>query len=225
MSGQAPHLKICGLTDSAQACSIAALGVHAIGVIGVEGTPRYVCAEIRREIYARLAAQSTVARVWVAADPNDDDLDDVLSGQGTPSVVQLHGQESEARCAELRTRYPDIDWWKALRLRGDAGLETIHRYSNAVDALLIDAWSADQLGGTGHQLDPTWLKHLQDELTGGRPWWLAGGICAEWVPKLDALHPFGLDASSRLEISPGVKDLARVRALVQAVEDRARRLG
>ena len=225
MSGQALHLKICGLTDSAQACSIAALGVQAIGVIGVEGTPRYVCAETRREIYARLAAQSTVARVWVAADPNDNDLDDVLSGQGTPSVVQLHGEESEERCAELRARYPNISWWKALRLRDDASFEAIHRYSNAVDALLIDAWSADQLGGTGHQLDPTWVKHLQDHLSGDRPWWLAGGICAEWVPKLDALHPFGLDASSRLEIKPGVKDLERVRALVQSVEDRARRLG
>lgn len=225
MSGQALHLKICGLTDSAQACAIAALGVQAIGVIGVEGTPRYVCAETRREIYARLAAQSTVARVWVAADPNNNDLDDVLSGQGTPSVVQLHGEESEERCAELRARYPNICWWKALRLRDDASFEAIHRYSNAVDALLIDAWSADQLGGTGHQLDPTWVKHLQDHLSGHRPWWLAGGICAEWVPKLDALHPFGLDASSRLEIEPGVKDLERVRALVQSVEDRARRLG
>lgn len=225
MSGQALHLKICGLTDSAQACAIAALGVQAIGVIGVEGTPRYVCAETRREIYARLAAQSTVARVWVVADPNNNDLDDVLSGQGTPSVVQLHGEESEERCAELRARYPNICWWKALRLRDDASFEAIHRYSNAVDALLIDAWSADQLGGTGHQLDPTWVKHLQDHLSGHRPWWLAGGICAEWVPKLDALHPFGLDASSRLEIKPGVKDLERVRALVQSVEDRARRLG
>lgn len=225
MAGQALHLKICGLTDSDQACAIAALGVQAIGVIGVEGTPRCVSPETRREIYARLAAESDVERVWVAADPDDHDLDNVLSGRGTPSVVQLHGQESDARCAELRARYPAIRWWKALRLRDDADLEAIHRFTPQVDALLIDAWSSSQLGGTGHQLDPDWLDRVQTHLMVGAPWWLAGGICAEWVPRLDSVHPFGLDASSRLEISAGVKDLARVRALVQAVGDRARRLG
>lgn len=225
MVGQALHLKICGLTDSTQACAIASMGVQAIGVIGVPGTPRCVSSKKRREIYARLTSQSNVERVWVAADPADNELDDVLSGQGTPSVVQLHGQESEARCAELRAKHPSIRWWKALRLRDDADLEAIHRYTHQVDALLIDAWSSKQLGGTGNQLNPIWLDRVQTHLAGGAPWWLAGGICAEWVPKLDRVHPFGLDASSRLEISPGVKDLERVRALVQSLEDRACRLG
>ena len=146
MVGQALHLKICGLTDSTQACAIAALGVQAIGVIGVPGTPRCVSSKKRREIYSRLESQSNVERVWVAADPADYELDDVLSGQGTPSVVQLHGQESEARCAELRAKHPSIRWWKALRLRDDADLEAIHRYTHQVDALLIDAWSSKQLG-------------------------------------------------------------------------------
>lgn len=224
MVGQALHLKICGLTDSAQACAIAALGVQAIGVIGVQGTPRCVSSERRREIYAKLASQSNVERVWVSADPDDNELDEVLSGQGTPSVVQLHGQESEARCSDLRSRHPSIRWWKALRPRDDADLEMIKRYWSHVDALLIDAWSSNQLGGTGHQLNPTWLKRVQDQLAGGPPWWLAGGVCAEWVPSLDKIHPYGLDASSRLEVRPGVKDLNRVRALVNSVEDRARRL-
>ena len=50
------------------------------------------------------------------------------------------------------------------------------------------------------------------------PWWLAGGISAEWVTTLvSQVTPFGLDASSRLECSPGVKDLNRVAALVEAV--------
>ena len=225
MAGLDLHLKICGLTDSDQACAIAAMGVQAIGVIGVEGTPRYVAPEKRREIYAKLASHSDVERVWVAADPDDNTLDELLSGEGMPSVVQLHGEESQARCADLRAKYPSIRWWKALRLRDDAELEAIHRYTHHVDALLIDAWSSQQLGGTGHQLNPIWLNKVQMHLKGGAPWWLAGGICAEWVPNLDSVHPFGLDASSRLEISPGVKDLARVQALVASLGDRARRLG
>jgi phosphoribosylanthranilate isomerase len=51
----------------------------------------------------------------------------------------------------------------------------------------------------------------------GCPWWLAGGISAEWIPDLLAqVQPFGLDASSRLEDSPGVKDLSKVKALIDA---------
>jgi phosphoribosylanthranilate isomerase len=55
------------------------------------------------------------------------------------------------------------------------------------------------------------------------PWWLAGGISAEWVPELlNRVHPHGLDASSRLETAPGRKDLSRVEALVKVVREQRR---
>ena len=51
------------------------------------------------------------------------------------------------------------------------------------------------------------------------PWWLAGGISAEWIPELlDRVTPDGLDASSRLEVRPGWKDLEKVNALLTAVQ-------
>ena len=117
MVGQALHLKICGLTDSTQACAIASMGVQAIGVIGVEGTPRCVGPEKRREIYAKLTSQSDVERVWVAADPAVNELDAVLSSLGTPSVVQLHSQDSPPRCAPLRSLHPSILCRKVPHLR------------------------------------------------------------------------------------------------------------
>ncbi|MGB4533232.1 MAG: phosphoribosylanthranilate isomerase, partial [Synechococcus sp.] len=62
-----------------------------------------------------------------------------------------------------------------------------------------------------------------DQLKPNTVWWLAGGISAEWVPELLRLVlPYGLDASSRLEVKPGVKDLNKVRALVQTVHDNRR---
>ena len=96
-------------------------------------------------------------RVWVVADPSDEQLASSLSGEGQPSVVQLHGEESPQRCAELRRLYPRINWWKALRLREEADLNDVDAYGASVDALLLDAWSPKQLGGTGHRLDPAWL--------------------------------------------------------------------
>mgnify|MGYP006243261077 FL=1 len=152
------------------------------------------------------------------ADPSDELLASALSGEGQPSVVQLHGEESSQRCAELRRLYPGTKWWKALRLREEADLNGIDAYAADVDALLLDAWSPKQLGGTGHRLDPAWLERIETRIGRTFPWWLAGGISAEWVPTLvHQVSPFGLDASSRLEHSPGVKDLRRVKALVEAV--------
>ena len=219
MVDQGLSLKICGLTDCDQACEIAAMGVDAIGVIGVTDTPRFVEPNQRRAIFQRLTQEHpALNRVWVVADPSDELLASALSGEGKPSVVQLHGEESPQRCAELRLLYPGTKWWKALRLRGEADLNGIDAYAADVDALLLDAWSPKQLGGTGHRLDPAWLERIETRIGRTFPWWLAGGISAEWVPTLvHQVSPFGLDASSRLEHSPGVKDLRRVKALVEAV--------
>ena len=227
MVDQGLSLKICGLTDCDQACEIAAMGVDAIGVIGVTDTPRFVEPNQRRAIFQRLTQEHpALNRVWVVADPSDELLASALSGEGKPSVVQLHGEESPQRCAELRLLYPGTKWWKALRLRGEADLNGIDAYAADVDALLLDAWSPKQLGGTGHRLDPAWLERMETRIGRTLPWWLAGGISAEWVPTLvHQVSPFGLDASSRLEHSPGVKDLRRVEALIEAVRVNSGRRG
>ena len=193
------------------------MGVNAIGVIGVEGTPRHLAEHLRREMFVNLAAtHPSLKRVWVVADLDDKVLDTALEGQGVPSVVQLHGSESPERCRQLKQRHPQVQWWKALRLREPEDLERLRPFSDAADALLLDAWTPSQLGGTGHRLPLEWL---QDQAITG-PWWLAGGISAEWVPTvLERLAPNGLDASSRLEIRPGWKDLSKVRELVEAVSN------
>ena len=86
-----------------------------------------------------------------------------------------------------------------------------------VDALLLDAWVPDQLGGTGHRIPIEWLEGFRPRL----PWWLAGGITPERLPKalqaLAAAPPVGVDASSGVERAPGDKDLGRVKQLVAAV--------
>ena len=83
-----------------------------------------------------------------------------------------------------------------------------------MDALLLDAWVPEQLGGTGHRIPIEWLEGWQPTL----PWWLAGGIRADRVgPVLARLSPHGLDASSGVERAPGDKDLALVGQLVAAV--------
>lgn len=218
MTQPAVAVKICGLTSKDQADAVAALGASAIGVIGVENSPRFVPEQQRRTVFKSLQDHHpNVERVWVIADLDDDSIGAALHGEGAPTVVQLHGTESAEQCRGLRRRHGHVKWWKALRLRHPDQLLQLSEFAGCVDALLLDAWSPDQLGGTGHRLDLDWLQQVDHHCPANCPWWLAGGISAEWIPDLlTQVHPFGLDASSRLEISPGVKELGKVKALIDA---------
>lgn len=209
----APLLKICGLTQPHQAAAIAALGSDAIGVIGVAGSPRWLPASQRPALFAAAAERHPhCLGVLVVADPIDAELSE-LGSAGGHRVLQLHGAESPQRCGELRERL-DVELWKALRIRSAHDLERALDYAGVVDALLLDAYAPGQLGGTGQAIPLDWLADFQSPL----PWWLAGGLSAERVaPVLAALQPTGLDASSGVELAPGVKDLNRVAALLEAV--------
>ena len=208
-------IKICGITKITQAKAIASLGIDAIGVIGVEKSPRFVSEKHRRILFSEINKYSpALKRVWVIADMNDSQIKNGLEGHGTPSIVQLHGNESQKRCEDLRKRYPEVQWWKAIQIRNKLDIKKAHDYESSADALLLDAWSPNELGGTGKRLSLDLIKEENFQI----PWWLAGGISAEWIPEvLNQVKPFGIDASSRLEQSPGIKDIELVNNLVKAV--------
>jgi phosphoribosylanthranilate isomerase len=209
-----PLLKICGLRQPDQAAAIAGMGVAAIGVIAVESSPRFVPPQRRAELFlAAKTARPSCLGVLVVADPQAADLDWLGCGQGH-DILQLHGQESAERCQELRLGL-GVKVWKALRLRDRSDLALAAHYAQHVDGLLVDAWAADQLGGTGQRLPLDWLQGFKPEV----PWWLAGGITSHVVAEiLSLLRPDGLDVSSAVEKSPGDKDLQRVSDLVRAVD-------
>lgn len=210
-----PLLKICGLRSPAQAHAVAALGVEAIGVIAVPGSPRWLEPQRRAAVFgAARQANPACLGVLVVADPEDaiqEQLDPLTGGH---QVLQLHGNETPERCRMLGETL-GCQIWKALRIRGPEDLQRAEAYHAVVDALLLDAWVADQLGGSGRRLPITWLEKFAPAC----PWWLAGGLGPGNVGEvLERLQPDGLDASSGVEIAPGDKDLVRVAALVEAVK-------
>lgn len=210
-------LKICGLRQPPQARAVAELGVDAIGVIAVSGSPRHLEPALRPALFEAVRqVRPQCRRVLVVADPGPGDLAALEPDRGH-DVIQLHGEESPELCLALRQRF-GLPLWKALRVRHPDQLEACHAWSGVVDALLLDAWLPDQLGGTGHPIPPEWLLDFSPTL----PWWLAGGVTPERAPALlRQLRPTGLDASSGVEEAPGLKNLPRVAALVEAVRGAA----
>ena len=171
----APALKICGITDVEQALVIARMGVQAIGVIGVPQTPRYLEPPQRRALFQKLEEQHpALHRVWVVADPDDAALEEALNGAGQPTVVQLHGKESSARCQTLKQRYPRQQWWKALRVREADDLQQLEHYAPHVDALLLAACRGSSgrsycVGGHGEKTNKEVVEAICNQLDQQQP--------------------------------------------------------
>ena len=148
----------------------------------------------------------------MVADPLNQELKDLEANRGH-QIVQLHGDESPQRCGELREQL-GVGLWKAVRIRNPDDLERARAYEPVVDALLVDAWVPDQLGGTGQSIPIEWLLNFQPAL----PWWLAGGITPARLPHLmDELQPDGSTAAVVSKQAPGEKDLDKIRELVNIV--------
>jgi phosphoribosylanthranilate isomerase len=206
------RLKICGLMQKEQCQAIAALGVHALGFIGVPESKRYLTPEQVRMLTADLPP--FVARIGVFADlPLADLL--ALVPRLHLSGVQLHGNESPAYCQHVREQLPGYEIIKALRLRSVEQLHAIKDYAPHITAVLLDAYQPDQLGGTGQRLDWQLLANFQPPV----PWILAGGLTVDNIQEaVTRLQPSGLDLSSSVERAPGDKDLEQVKQLWQVVK-------
>ena len=216
-SRKSTAIKICGITKTSQAKSIAQLKVNAIGVIGVKNSPRFVseqeCIRIFNEVEK---VSSNIEKVFVIANEKLETIKCISNRSNPPSVIQLHGNESVDYCIELKSEFPTIKLWKAFRLKSIADLKNISQFEKNIDAILIDAWDEKSLGGTGNRVPIELLINK----TFKTPWILAGGISAEIIPEIfSKLRPDGIDASSRLEISPGIKNLEKVESLIRVIRE------
>ena len=216
-SKKSTAIKICGITKTSQARSIAELKINAIGVIGVKNSPRFVPEEECMKIFNEVEkVSSSIEKVLVIANAKLEEVKCINNRSTPPSVIQLHGNESVDYCRELKNEFPRIKIWKAFRLKAINDLENISQYEKNIDAILIDAWDDKSLGGTGKRVPIELLLNK----TFKAPWILAGGISAEIIPEIfSKLRPDGIDASSRLEISPGIKDIKKVASLVREIRE------
>jgi phosphoribosylanthranilate isomerase len=212
------RIKICGITQPEQGKAITAFGATALGFICARQTPRYVEPKQIRAIVDYLAdcfpdaeMPALPDRVGVFVDAPLAEIVEVVAIAGL-NGVQLHGQESPEFCQQVRQALPDVELFKALRVRGVETLEQAKTYQDGVDTLLLDAYHPKAHGGTGKTLDWQSLQTFRVD----RPWFLSGGLTpANVQTALKHIQPDGIDLSSGVEIAPGNKDLNKVKQLFQ----------
>ncbi len=215
MNKSKPLIKICGITSTDQALQIAELGIDAIGIISVKESPRFVSATQKKEIFRNLERFfPSIKRVSVVKNlPIKDGLKDLIDYE---NVLQLHGDENLEYCKIIKRVFPKMELWKAFRVKTNQDIKKIKTFTNFIDAALLDSWNKEIYGGSGIRI----RSELLEKISINKQWWLAGGISYDWVEKIiKEIQPDGLDISSSVEISPGIKDIEKINKLLKEIRN------
>jgi phosphoribosylanthranilate isomerase len=201
MPAQDLFVKICGITNLADAQLVARVGADAVGFVFHKGSERYVTPEQARSICRALPGHLTKVGVFVHADRTEIAETARLVGL---SAVQLVGDES-----------PDdlfgYEWsvLKVFQMRPSFDVESMRSY--VVDAFVLDAFKPGVYGGTGKTFD--WNLAVKAKAYGRVI--LAGGLDPDNVgDAVRFVRPYGVDVSSGVESRPGKKDERLVRDFV-----------
>ncbi len=203
-------VKICGITNLEDALLSAKFGADALGFNFYEKSPRYIAPEKAREIIKELPAHILKVGVFV-----NKSLNEIIEIAATAKLdaIQLHGEETPEFARYLKAK-TNLEIIKAFRVSLEFKLEDVLQYE--VDAILLDAYSQREHGGTGETFDWEIAKKVQEIFP---KMYLAGGLCAKNIAKaILTVKPFAVDACSSIEEVKGIKNHTKVKNFIFQVK-------
>lgn len=199
-------IKICGIKTVEDALAAMDAGADLIGFNFYPRSPRYIDPGQCRDIMAVMRKYSHIIYVGVFVNASADEVRATLETAAL-TLAQLHGDETSQMVRSLEGKA-----FKAFRGIPQS-LDGFAR--NDAPALLVDASVKGSYGGTGETADWSAAAALAQQY----PLLLAGGLNPENVAQaVQHVHPWGVDVASGVESAPGVKDLYKMKAFVQAVK-------
>ena len=205
------RVKVCGITLPAQLEALDEMGVDLAGFIFYPKSPRYVVNKIPADYLRKFRGR--VAKVGVFVNTPYEELMKTVEDYRL-DMVQLHGDEIPRYCEQVGNYITVV---KAFRLSENDPVEWMAKpYEDACDMFMFDTLGAGY-GGTGKKFDWNVLKGAAIN----KLFFLSGGIdpgdeekLKEFAREEIAKRIFGIDINSKFEISPGVKDMKKVREFV-----------
>ena len=199
-------VKICGITNLADALGAIEAGVDMLGFIFCKSSPRHMTVAAAAEITRQLP--SHIVKIGVFVDAPDELVMQAISECGL-NMLQFHGEEKPEDCLKF-----GVMSIKAFRVRDAQSLDALHDYPT--DAWLLDTFAERQAGGTGRTFD--WDLAVRAQRF-GKPIFLAGGLDpANVIEAVRRVRPFAVDVSSGVEASPGKKDPAKVKVFIRSAK-------
>lgn len=204
------RIKVCGMKDSENLLRLVELQPDYVGFIFHELSPRFAGDSLDPEAVRNLPRG--VKKVGVFVNASIDQIVRTAKRYGL-DYAQLHGDETPDFCRNLQ--FKGINIIKAFSIDADFNFTKLNNFKPHCDFFLFDAKGLNR-GGNGRTFDWNLLRRYDNE----KPFFLAGGIDlenAEQAAELTGLKLHALDVNSRFETAPGVKDLEKVRQLMEKV--------
>ncbi len=183
-----------------------------IGFIFYEKSPRYVGEQLDAELL--LSIPKYIKKVGVFVNSNFDYILKAVRKYGL-DWVQLHGNESPEFCRQLGSK--GINMIKAFSIGPDFNFRQLHNYKPHCEYFLFDTQGASY-GGNGQLFDWQLLNQYDNE----KPFFLSGGIDlahADLLPDLSHLNIHAIDLNSKFEISPGLKDIPKIKLMLEGLSE------
>ncbi len=197
-------VKICGICSEGDLGQISALGPDALGFIQWQESKRY----IDPKTAGQWETPEGIKRVGVFVSPTEAELAHAAQ-HGRLDVLQVHRIPDNWTLD--REIFQGVEVWRALK--PDELYFADHGFH--FDRYLLDSFDPKTIGGTGRTCD--WEKARDLVRASDIPILLAGGLTPENVAEaIRLVSPWGVDVSSGVEIEPGVKDIDKVRAFIDA---------
>lgn len=205
------RVKICGITRVEDALCAVHAGADAIGLVFYASSPRCVSIAQAQDIVAAMPPFVSVVGLFVNAGAAE--IQSILS-QVHLDIVQFHGDETPQDCEQACAQI-NLPYYKAIRVKPDTNLLQYAIDFKAAKALLLDAYTEQAYGGTGHTFD--WNLIPQDL---PKPIILAGGLDAKNVAgAIQQVQPYAVDVSGGVELTKGKKSAEKIAAFMQAVKE------
>ena len=210
------RIKVCGMTSTEQVLQLDDMGVEFAGFIFYPKSPRYVYKFMPKSELKKIKGKG-INKVGVFVNATIDEVIQTVDDCGL-YLVQLHGDETPKYCEQIANYVTVV---KAFRLREEDNiLWKVKDYMDIADMFLFDTEGVSY-GGTGKKFDWNLLKGL----TIGKPFFLSGGIeegdigkIKEFAKETVAKDLFSIDVNSKFEISPGIKDIEKLKKFIAEVK-------
>ena len=200
--------KICGITRAQDAIAAADLGADAIGLNFYPQSPRTISVCDVENLVKGLPRRVSVVALFVNPTP---ELVRQVLGTGAVDLLQFHGNESAEFCEQFDTPY-----MKVVAVKMDSDLKSEFAKYESAQYMLLDSFDPIMLGGTGKTFD--WVRVIELTQKQRSRLVLAGGLGPANVREaIDIVQPFGVDVSSGVEASKGIKDLKMMQLFIQGV--------
>ena len=205
-------VKICGLSTRETLDVALGAGADMVGFVFFPPSPRHLSLEMARELGQQ--AKGRAVKVALTVDADDETLGNIVETL-RPDILQLHGKETTARLRDIKAKF-GLPVMKALPVETAADLAPLAGYADVADRILFDAHApkgATRPGGLGAVFD--W--HLLENLDLKLPFMVSGGLHVDNVAEaVRVTRAGGVDVSSGVERSPGVKDPEMIRDFIRA---------